>query len=131
MDTVTQTALMSCAMNAVVIPIVVAVVKRAVVNKLDDFDRKRDDATAERKRRLDAEEFWQNGVTIGLQAVLRNDLEDKHETWTQRGYCPISEKDKIEELWRAYHVALGGNGTGESMYHEVMALPTKKKETDQ
>ncbi len=58
----------------------------------------------------------------GVQALLRNQLIEYHDKYTERGYCPIYAKESAKKSYEAYH-ELGGNGLITKLYNDIMALP--------
>ena len=46
-----------------------------------------------------------------------------------QGYCSPEDRNNLEYLFRPYK-ELGGNGTGESLYHKCMDLPLTKEEKE-
>ena len=60
----------------------------------------------------------------GVQALLRDRLIDGYNTFINRGYVSIVEKQNYDNMYHAYH-DLGKNGVMDSMYNEVMELPIK------
>lgn len=74
-------------------------------------------AQDEHNRRRDAE---MEALRAGMTCTLKADLVDIHRRYVVEGEpCPVSEKDRCEETYMAYH-ALGGNGTGTELYRQVM-----------
>lgn len=107
---------------AIITPMVVFVMQRATAKKLDDFDKKREDARIEREAEERRTAEWQDAMTGGMRSMLRSELLHEYNKWTDKGYCPMESKEYVERTYNSYH-ALGGNGIGTSMYDEVMALP--------
>lgn len=62
-------------------------------------------------------------------ATLHSQLYDKGGIYIKRGSVTLSELDDLEYTWDAYH-GLGGNGTGEKIYHKVRELPIADYETN-
>lgn len=58
----------------------------------------------------------------GLVALLRNEIIEAHDKYTERGFCPIYKKDALQKSYEAYH-ALGGNGVITKLYEDIMKLP--------
>lgn len=56
------------------------------------------------------------------QALLRNELLEQYERYTESGYCSIARKDNYENLWKNYH-RLGVNGVMDGCHKAVMSLP--------
>lgn len=62
---------------------------------------------------------------LGMQAMLRNELIDKYNYYSNKGYISIHGLENITAMYTQYH-ALGGNGTITHLYEELKELPTKK-----
>ena len=58
----------------------------------------------------------------GIQCLLREKIIEKHEKWTERGYCPIYAKESLTRMYKAYH-ELEGNDVATELYKDVMRLP--------
>ena len=63
----------------------------------------------------------------GVKCLLRGKLIDYHDTYTERGYCPIYVKESARRSYEAYH-ALGGNGVVTKLFTDLMALPESERE---
>ena len=69
----------------------------------------------------------------GILALLHDRLYQACSFFIARGYCTVEDRNNLEYLYRPYK-ALGGNGTGESLYRKCLELPfaadsnTKKEE---
>lgn len=61
----------------------------------------------------------------GVQSLLRNQLIEYHDKYTERGYCPIYAKESARRSYEAYH-ELGGNGVITKLYNDIMALPEEE-----
>lgn len=82
----------------------------------------------ERKRKDDerATKETEEGKAMrdGMTAILRDRIIQAHNHYVEeRGWCPISVKQSIALMYKAYH-ALGGNGLVTQMYEALMELPT-------
>ena len=56
----------------------------------------------------------------GLRALLRQQLIDYHRDYVASGKpCPVRIKEQATAVHDAY-AALGGNGTGTQLWHEIM-----------
>ncbi len=44
-------------------------------------------------------------------------------------HCTLEDRDNLEYMFRPYK-ALGGNGTGEELYHRCLALPYEAAESE-
>ena len=65
----------------------------------------------------------------GVQSLLRSQLIEYHDKYTERGYCPIYAKEAATRSYEAYH-ELGGNGVITKLYSDIMALPESEEEKD-
>lgn len=75
------------------------------------------DRSDERERRHDEE---MAALKEGMTCTLKADLVEMHRRYVVEGEpCAVSEKDRAEETYHAYH-ALGGNGTGTELYRQIM-----------
>ena len=66
----------------------------------------------------------QQAVEAGLQALLRNELIKSYREYEGKGEISILDKENMEHLFKEYK-NLGGNGTVEQMYKEILNLPIK------
>ena len=61
----------------------------------------------------------------GMRTLLRNELIKTHREYVESsGKCPLAVKEYTERTYKAYH-ELDGNGTGTTMYEDIMALPVE------
>ncbi len=65
----------------------------------------------------------------GVQSLLRNQLIEYHDKYTERGYCPIYAKEAARRSYEAYH-NLGGNGVITKLFNDIMALPESASEKE-
>lgn len=80
--------------------------------------RKLTAATAEAVKRARSEH--DEAMEQGMVTLLRQQLVDYHRQYvTSGGPCPVAIKEQATEVYEAYH-ALGGNGTGTQLWHEIM-----------
>ena len=68
----------------------------------------------------------------GILALLHDRLYQSCSFLIEQGFCTIEDRNNLEYLYTPYK-ALGGNGTGESLYKKCLELPltadrNKKKE---
>ena len=121
-DPIVAQAIIVSAIELLLIPIFVYVVKRTVGKRLDDFDERREIARLERQERFEADKKWQDSITHGMRSILRSEIVSEHRKWMERGFCPLESKEYLARCHEAY-VGVGGNSIGDSLYNEVMALP--------
>ena len=81
--------------------------KRAKEKEIDEADRKKDIAIKE-----------------AVQALLRNELIRRYREYEIKGELSILDKENIEAMYKQYK-NLGGNGTVEKLYDELLDLHTK------
>lgn len=81
---------------------------KALQRRQEEHDRRRDEEMA--------------ALKAGMVCTLRADLVDMHRRYVVEGNpCPVSEQERAEEAYRAYHT-LEGNGTGTHLYEEIRDL---------
>lgn len=78
-------------------------------------------------KRLDDNKQRTEAISLGVQAILRNNLKKEYETAIVNGYAPVSDKENFENMYVQYH-NLGANGVMDGIRDEYMALPTFPKE---
>ena len=66
-------------------------------------------------------------VREGVQALLRAQMIDDYNHYTDRGFAPIYARENFENCYIRYH-ALGANGVMDDIHGKFMALPTKQEE---
>ncbi|MGX6991756.1 hypothetical protein [Pseudolactococcus reticulitermitis] len=59
-------------------------------------------------------------------AILHNKIYTNCGEFLEAGYISIDDLDDLNYLFNAYK-SLGGNGTGETLYNKVVALPNKNE----
>ena len=62
-----------------------------------------------------------------IRAMLRQDIINAYDKYTQKGWAKVYVKDNVQEMYDCYH-ALGGNGTITHLVDEFMELPTRKED---
>lgn len=76
------------------------------------------------KTKQDEQEKKNKAIENGVQALLRNELIRGYREYETKGEMSIIDKENIEHLFNEYK-NLGGNGTVEQMYEELLTLPIK------
>jgi len=112
--------------DLVAVPLFGLILNRVVTQKLDAFDRKRDEARQERNKRLEQDEKWQQAITNGMQSMLRSEIIRLHKKCMQGGYCDLVTREYAAKLIGAYH-GVSGNDIGDGLYKEMIALPMQCK----
>ncbi len=64
----------------------------------------------------------EKALADGVQVLLRNQLIEYHDKYTEKKFCPIYAKESARRAYEAYH-ELGGNGVITKLYDDIMALP--------
>ena len=113
MDAITPTLIAVGVINLLMFPLLLWLLKRAIGQKLDHMDQKRDDAReqAEAERRL----------TI---AMARSQLLENYERCMGKGFYTVDEREVYHELYDAYHKD-GGNGIMTDLREKIVELPTE------
>lgn len=62
-------------------------------------------------------------IRDGLRSLLRRQIIEDCESSLKQGFCPITKKDTINDMYLSYH-ALGGNGTVTKLVDQIGNLPT-------
>ena len=61
----------------------------------------------------------------GVQALLRAQMINDYNKWSERAYAPLYARQNFENLWVQYE-ALGENGVMEDLHTKFLKLPTDK-----
>ena len=70
------------------------------------------------------------GVKLGVQALLRAQMIQDYNKWSDKGYAPIYARQNFENCWMHYH-SLGANGVMDDIHIKFMELPTQPAEDNQ
>jgi hypothetical protein len=93
---------------------VLVFILQSVIRENRELKRKKDECVANRDKALED----------GMVCLLRKNLMDEHEIWTDKGYITSHALENGLAMYKAYK-ALGGNGMIDHMEEEVKALPIK------
>jgi hypothetical protein len=66
------------------------------------------------------------GVRKGVQALLRAQMINDYNKWTEKGYAPIYARQNFENCWKNYH-SLGANGVMDDLHGKFLELPTEER----
>ena len=66
-------------------------------------------------------------LKLGVQALLRAQLINDYNKWTEKKYAPIYARQNFENCWTQYH-ALGANGVMDDIHAKFLELPTEPSE---
>ena len=61
----------------------------------------------------------------GVQALLRAQMINDYNKWSERAYAPLYARQNFENLWVQYE-ALGENGVMEDLHTKFLKLPVDK-----
>lgn len=81
-----------------------------------------------RQFKKNVEEF--KALKLGLQAVLRAQMVDDYNRYSEKGWAPIYAKQNFENCWLQYE-ALGANGVMSDIHAKFMALPDKRADKEE
>lgn len=68
-------------------------------------------------------------VKQGVQALLRAQMIEDYNKWSERGYAPIYARQNFENCWKHYH-SLGANGVMDDIHIKFLKLPTDPEEEE-
>ena len=68
------------------------------------------------------------GVRMGVKALLRAQMINDYNKWSDRGWAPIYARQNFENCWEQYHALKGPNGVMDDLRMKFLALPTEPKE---
>lgn len=62
-------------------------------------------------------------LKAGIQALLRAQMINDFNKYSEKGYAPIYARESFENCWRQYH-SLGVNGVMDDLHEKFLELPT-------
>lgn len=68
-------------------------------------------------------------LKLGVQALLRSQMINDYNKWSDKGYAPIYARENFQNCWVQYE-SLGKNGVMEDIHNKFMDLPTSKRNAD-
>lgn len=79
----------------------------------------------ENQQRIDNKQKQETtALKLGVQALLRSQMINDYNKWSDKGYAPIYARENFQNCWEQYE-ALGENGVMEDIRNKFMNLPTK------
>lgn len=75
-------------------------------------------------RRMKKTKAEQDAIRAGLQALLRAQIIDMYERYSEKGFAPIYVRDSFENVYKQYE-KLGENGVINDIHTKFLALPTR------
>ena len=67
------------------------------------------------------------GIKKGVQALLRAQMIEDFNKYSDKGYAPIYARQNFENCWAQYH-NLGANGVMNDLHDRFFELPTEPPE---
>lgn len=61
-------------------------------------------------------------LNLGLQALLRSQMINDYNRWSEKEYAPIYARENFENCWQQYH-NLGANGVMDDLHEKFTLLP--------
>lgn len=77
-------------------------------------------------KKVKEEKEEQAAIKAGLQALLRAQMVNDYNHYSEKGFAPIYARENFENCWRQYE-RLGTNGVMQDIHSKFMALPTQLK----
>ena len=124
MDPITTQLVITGAVEVLMVPILVFVLKRIVGKRLDSFDEKRDEARlaqAEAESKKIEQREAERAIVL---AIARTMLLNNYERCMEKGFYSVEEREVYGRLYRNY-ADDGGNGVIEVIAPRIRALPTE------
>lgn len=118
MDAITQQVIALAALQLLMCPVIVFLIKRNLGKKLDHMDEKRDEARAEHaesQRQREAERSM-------LLAIARTMLLDNYEKCVEKDCYTLDEREVYSLLYESYKDD-GGNGVIDAIAERIRELP--------
>ncbi len=69
-------------------------------------------------------------IKEGMMALLHDRIYQACSFFLKRGWCSLEDRSNLEYLYTPYK-AIGGNGTGESLYKKCLELPLTAETADE
>lgn len=123
---ITPTLVATSLVNLITFPLLLWLIERFIGKRLDKMDNSREMARVEIENEARDSRKWRQAMEAGMRSLLRAEIVSEHRKWTKRGYCPLESKEYLTRNHAAYK-GLGGNNIGDSLYEQVMKLPTNER----
>lgn len=69
------------------------------------------------------------GVKLGVQALLRAQMIQDYNKYSELGYAPIYARENFQNCWLQYH-SLGANGVMDDIHNKFLRLPIEPPRKD-
>ncbi len=76
------------------------------------------------KTNEDKQKAENEAIKAAVQALLRSQMINDYNHWSDKGHAPIYARENFENCWKHYH-NLGVNGVMDGIHEKFMELPTK------
>lgn len=76
-------------------------------------------------KKMKKSEAETKAVKLGIQALLRSQMINDYNRWSEKEYAPIYARENFESCWQQYH-NLGANGVMDDIHEKFMDLPTQR-----
>ena len=80
-------------------------------------------------KKVKKNESENEAVKAGVQALLRSQMINDYNRWSEKGYAPIYARENFENCWQQYH-NLGANGVMDDIHKKFIELPTQPPKKD-
>ena len=71
------------------------------------------------------EQSKNEAIEKGVQALLRAQMVNDYNHYSEKGFAPIYARENFENCWKQYH-ALGANGVMDDLHEKFLDLPTEQ-----
>lgn len=122
MDALTTQLLITGAVELLMIPVLVFVLKHFVGKRLDQFDDKRDMARAARAEADRKAVEQREAERLIVLAMARTMLLDNYEKCMDKGFYSVEEREVYHKLYESYRTD-NGNGVIEELAPRIRRLP--------
>ena len=129
MDPLIMQVIVTGAIELLMFPLLVLLIRRVVGKKLDRFDEKRDQAREERAEDKKREHEQRDAEHAMLLAMARTMLLDNYEKCMDKGFYSLDEREVYSALFEQY-VKSGGNGVITAIAERIRKLPTEPPDGD-
>lgn len=122
MDAITSQLIAVGLVNIVMLPILAALIKRAISKRLDAFDSKRDEARVEQQEAERVKIKQRDAERTIILAMSRTMLLDNYEKCVNKGCYTVEEREVYHKLYEAYKDD-GGNSVIDDIAPRIRRLP--------
>ena len=117
------------AIELLMFPLLVLLIRRIVGKRLDTFDEKRETARVERAKDKEREIKEREAEHAMLLAIARTMLLDNYEKCIGKGYYSREEREIYSLMYHEYKLS-NGNGVIDTIAERIRDLPLEPPEDD-